>query len=575
MRWIYELGLSGVLIATVLAARSIKFSWLVSSVAGVRGGFRWLTKRRSYFVASVGLAALGLNMFLSLVVRMPVPAIHDEFSYLLAADTFAHGRLTNPTHPMWRHFESWHIIHKPSYQSKYPPGQGLALALGQVVFCHPIVGVWISHSLACAAVCWMLQAWMPSRWALLGGLLVIINPELLARWGQGYWGGAVAMLGGALVFGALRRILRRPRAWHALTLGVGLALLANSRPYEGLVASLPAIVVLLVWVFRKTDVSFRLFLTRVALPVAGVLIPTIGCMAYYNFRVTDSPLRLPYAAWKDTYTVGRSLSATLFFWHPAKIEVPREERSVRRTTARIQDLPDELKERSPVQQTIWVLQKLAVQWQFYLGVLLTIPLFMVSYVLRNRWMQFAVFTIALVMLALVLEQNRGYRHYTAPITGLVIAVVVQGMRHLRHVHLGGAPTGRVLVRSIPLACLASFLFFCGTVPDGVAPWCLKRARILRILAADSDRHLVIVRYSQKHKLHNEWVYNEADIDNAKVVWARELEPRQNEELLAYFHDRRVWLVEADAKPPKRTPYTRAGQSSGTVQTATRRNSAPE
>ena len=73
------------------------------------------------------------------------------------------------------------------------------LAAGQVLGGHPIVGVWISTGLACAAICWMLLTWLPAWWAVIGGLLAALHPLILLYWSQSYWGGAMAVIGGALV----------------------------------------------------------------------------------------------------------------------------------------------------------------------------------------------------------------------------------------------------------------------------------------------------------------------------------------------------------------------------------------
>jgi hypothetical protein len=76
-------------------------------------------------------------------------------------------------------------------------------------------------------------------------------------------------------------------------------------------------------------------------------------------------------------------------------------------------------------------------------------------------------------------------------------------------------------------------------------WQFERARLVNQLKADGKYHLVIVRYGPRHQPNNEWVYNQADIDGARIVWAREMDRAQTDRLLDYFKDRQVWLAEID------------------------------
>lgn len=538
----------GVLIAFVLLGLVlIALRVAPGTMGGLSRAARRFSRRHGWCALTVGVAAAAVSAVVGLL-RPPLPAVHDEFSYLLAADTFARGRLTNPTHPMWEHFESFHVIHRPTYASKYPPAQGLILALGQVLTGRPIVGVWISAGLAAAAVCWMLQGWAPGRWALLGGMLVAFHPAVQLAWNQGYWGGSVAMLGGALLFGAWPRIVRRARARDAVALAVGLVVLANSRPFEGLVAALPVALALVVWLARGRRPALGRVALRIALPAAGVLSVAAAAMLHYNARVTGDPWKLPYQVWNETY------SRLDLLGHESEGSTPVSRHDVIRAGAERSER--RRREFATLEGWLRVMGFRALNvWFFYLGtVALTVSLAALPWAIRARRARRAAGV-------LVLAFGAGgacvyfHPHYLAPVAPLIFLLAVECIRRMAACARRAGTRGRALVYALVASyfvCFALAASLHAAKPAEGMGW--QRARVAARLEQAPGQHLVLVRYGPRHVVHDEWVYNAADIDAARVVWAKDLGPEKNRKLLDYFKDRKAWLLEPDASPPRMKPY---------------------
>lgn len=565
--WV-EAGLALLLIVMAFVCPRWNAGWFDS----IERRFVALAHRQTLSIIVVALVALALRAAALPVLPEPQPCINDEFSFLLAADTFAHGRLTNPPHPMWIHFETFHVIQQPTYASMYPPAQGLVLAFGQVTTGHPFVGVWLSVGLLCAALCWMLQGWLPPPWALLGGLLSAMHFGVFSYWADSYWGGAVAATGGALVMGALPRIKQSQRLRNVLLMGLGVAVLANSRPYEGMIFCLPVAAALIAWFVRGFRPSLRVVLRRVVVPLSIVLSVAALATCYYFWRVTGSPFRMPYQVDRSTYAV-----APYFMWQSPR-PAPLYNRPGMGNFYTHNELGFYRLTRQPLGMLAVIVVKLVHIWMFYLGPLLTLPLVMAMGTLPMGFSWRAISGETRFLLAaagvyfggLALEVYF-FPHYAAPLTCVMLALVLRAMRRLRQWQWHAQPAGRFLTSALPLGFALLLIvragagpLHLGITPDWPPTWynaktvTTDRERMLTQLRALPQRQLVFVRFAPNPKSLYDWVYNPADIDGAKVILAADMGSARNQELIDYYQGRRVWLAEPDNEFSKLTPYPEAG-----------------
>jgi hypothetical protein len=213
-------------------------------------------------------------------------------------------------------------------------------------------------------------------------------------------------------------------------------------------------------------------------------------------------------------------------------------------------------------------QKVLLGASFYLGFALAVPLLAFPRALRDKRIRLLLVTAAAFAAGMAIETWL-LPHYAAPFTAILYAILLQCMRHLRVWRPGGRPSGVFLVRAVPIICILLVglrLYseplgialagetFSGKAWFGTGPRGLARARVLKQLEANPGPQLAIVRYSPTHDPVVEWVYNAADIDKSKVVWARDMSPEKNRELLRYFKGRQAWLIEPDFNPPRIRPY---------------------
>ena len=559
-----------ILFSAVVVAACLLFAMVKKPSGGplgsdVRARFSAFARRKGLAIISLFLAVVALRLALLPLLPVPLPGIHDEFSYLLMGDTFAHGRLTNPSHPMWRSFETFHVNWLPTYSSIYPPAQGIVLAVGQLLG-NPWIGVLLSDAAMCAVILWMLQGWLPPKWALVGAILAAVKLGIASYWMNSYWGGAMGAIGGALVLGAIPRICRfhdgenaggrdtRGRGGlirNALLLAAGVSILANSRPYEGTLLCIPVAAWLVWWLVGRSSspLPLRTRLHKVLLPIVVVLICAVSAMAFYNYQTTGKALLFPYTLNLRTY-----VTAPIFLWQHAKP-------ALHYGNQQFEDFYNDW-ERADYQQTsasvrtVSLLKLVRLNSVFlWPTAILLLPAF--AMVFRDRRVRFLLLVFLMVIPG-IFAAVWSNPHYASPLTCVIFALLVQSIRHLSVWRVSGHPVGAAVASAVLLLLATQIASDIVERKCDELSWTCggdsSRETLQKRLETLPGKHLIIVRYEEDHNIHDEWVFNGADIDGAKVLWARELGAKQNAALVQYFHERSIWLVDPEVDNLELIPY---------------------
>jgi len=200
------------------------------------------------------------------------------------------------------------------------------------------------------------------------------------------------------------------------------------------------------------------------------------------------------------------------------------------------------------------------------------------YAMWRSELRVILFSVGLLATDLFLQIWPGHSHYAAPAAGAFVLMALYGVRSFRN-SCGwmGICVSRAVV-GLTMLCLLSPVVECLRDPFAINPVFLnpdwrqpgasftnaadlslplqiERQQLQAELERRPGKHLVIVHHPYHDVPSVDWIYNNADLPDATVIWARDMGYLRNRELVNSYPDRQVWYV--DRAQAKLIPYDQA------------------
>jgi hypothetical protein len=395
----------------------------------------------------------------------------------------------------------------------------------------------------------------------------------------------VAACGAALLFGGMRRTWTLPRTIPSILTGLGLVLLGNTRPFEGLLVGIPVVVTLGYWLIRRHQIPLRAKLVSWVLPLGAVLFLGSLFMAVYNRAVTGDWSRFPH----DVHTTQYLHQGNFLFSSTHPPERTQVERIARLYGLYVYTPQHGLGLITKAAKNVYTRFPATIAWAAlgfgvpsgdarasYLTLALWILIF-VAVLVADRWVWFCCLTILFVVLGQSLVWW-WYPHYGAPLVPIVLAAVATTLRRITLLSKSAdwgrkfAPAMVVLLAGIfavpwlpainrwidhrtGVNATGSQVSSPSSASDSSPDVVLSLSDLLRRLEQTGRDHLVFVRYEGAVPLGRQWVRNRADLHSARVILAHDLGEKRNPALVATYPGRSVWLAKVSTEQTLLKPYT--------------------